>query len=122
MERRRHPPPASAVLALTLAALAGLAGPVLAADRAQPVGTPAASPSPGFLPAAGSERRCPSVSDVDPGFFPRGTPDMAAIDPGFAPGPEPPPGRIAGEEIDPGFVAPYPPCPPLAGTPAAAGR
>ena len=121
MERRRHPPPANAVLALTLAALAGLVDPVLGADRTQPVGTPMASPAPGSL-AAGSEHRCPSVSDIDPGFFPGGTPEIGAIDPGFAPRPEPPPGRIAGEAIDPGFVVPYPPCPPLVGTPAAADR
>ena len=113
---RRHTPAPGATCVLTLAvgAIAALVGPTITGSP--PAGTPAAaSPIPGSRPQPVDDRPCPSIADIDPGFYPDIPADV--VDPGFVPVPELPAGTISGEEIDPGFVAPFPPCSPADATP-----
>lgn len=115
-------------VALGVVALVGVvaAEPVTGTVAGPRAGTPVASagaePGPG-LGGRARGGRCPSSAAIDPGFFPTlprvEIDDPNGIDPGFEILPKPPPGEIAGEAIDPGFVAPFPPCPPPGAGPEA---
>ena len=112
-----------AMLAVLVAAgsLASGGGvPSLGASEA--TGTPPAPPVSARAGWTLGESRCPPIDAIDPGFDPA-APDSPLhepdrIDPGFAPLPEPLPGEWAGERLDPGFVARFPPCPPPGTTPS----
>ncbi len=108
-----------AVLMAAASLASGGAVPSLGASEA--AGTPPAPRVPASDARTRDESRCPPIAAIDPGFAPAGPDsslhDRDRIDPGFAPLPDSPPGEWAGERLDPGFVARFPPCPSPAAPP-----